>query len=246
LHLRNDLFPPALAHARYYSAGLGRFLSVDPVFDVKQASKNPQGWNRYAYVLNNPVRFTDPTGQYVCRGSDQDCAAIEVSLKLARESLTGLKNSDPRKAELLKVLAAYGKLGDAKTKIGTVWANPTTATGAPLLRAGVLAQAGRDGNVFVSLTNVLTKAQGNGERAFTILGGSLMHEGKHELQPAVVGLPIGARPSFLALVFYEHQAYRVEQGYYQGLGEGAMAPDPIKGAFASAANGCNTPQGCEP
>ncbi len=200
----------------------------------------------YAYVLNNPVRLIDPTGKYACRGAEQDCKAIEVSLQLAREAVKGLKNNDPRKAELQKVLTAYGKLGDAKTKIGTVWVNPTTATGAPLLRPGVLAQAGREGNVFVSLTNVLTKAQGNGEKAFIILGGSLMHEGKHELQPAVVGLPIGARPSFLSMVFHEHQAYTVEQGYYQGLGEGAMAPDPTKGAFASAAAGCNTPQGCDP
>jgi RHS repeat-associated protein len=231
-------------HARFYNPKWGRFLSVDPGKDWDP--KRPQSWNMYTYVQNNPVRFTDPTGKYVCRGAEQDCKAVEVSLQLAREAAMALKSNDPRRAELQKVLTAYGKVGDAKTKIGTVWANPTTTTGAPLLRAGVLAQAGRDGNVFVSLTNVLTKAQGNGEKAFTILGGALMHEGKHELQPAVVGLPIGARPSFLSMVFYERQAYTVERGYYQGLGEDAMAPDPTKGAFASASAGCNTPQGCDP
>ncbi len=47
--------------ARYYEAGLGRFLSVDP--DSRSARpENPQTWNRYAYVLNNPIRFTDPQG----------------------------------------------------------------------------------------------------------------------------------------------------------------------------------------
>jgi RHS repeat-associated protein len=50
-------------HARYYDPNLGRFLSVDPVFDLKRASPNPQMWNRYAYVVNNPLRYNDPTGR---------------------------------------------------------------------------------------------------------------------------------------------------------------------------------------
>ena len=50
-------------HARYYSPNTGRFLSVDPVLDLKTALKNPQGWNRYAYVKNNPVNRTDPDGR---------------------------------------------------------------------------------------------------------------------------------------------------------------------------------------
>lgn len=47
-------------HARYYSPNLGRFLSVDPVGGTVGSS---QSWNRYAYVENNPVNLTDPTGK---------------------------------------------------------------------------------------------------------------------------------------------------------------------------------------
>ena len=47
--------------ARYYSGTLGRFLSTDPVRNPNLA--NPQGWNAYAYALNNPLRYVDPDGR---------------------------------------------------------------------------------------------------------------------------------------------------------------------------------------
>ncbi|HEV7920347.1 MAG TPA: RHS repeat-associated core domain-containing protein [Thermoanaerobaculia bacterium] len=50
-------------HARFYDASLGRFLSLDPAFDLKQTIPNPQGWNRYAYVRDNPLRYVDPDGR---------------------------------------------------------------------------------------------------------------------------------------------------------------------------------------
>jgi hypothetical protein len=46
-------------NGRVYDPELGRFLSADPF--VQDAS-NAQSWNRYAYVLNNPLSMTDPTG----------------------------------------------------------------------------------------------------------------------------------------------------------------------------------------
>jgi len=45
--------------ARPYSSALCRFPSVDP---LDGSAENPQSWNRYTYALNNPLRFTDPTG----------------------------------------------------------------------------------------------------------------------------------------------------------------------------------------
>ena len=49
--------------ARYYGSKIGRFTTTDPVLDLKAALVNPQRWNRYAYVSNNPLRFVDPDGR---------------------------------------------------------------------------------------------------------------------------------------------------------------------------------------
>ncbi|MPY62785.1 polymorphic toxin-type HINT domain-containing protein [Streptomyces spongiae] len=54
--------PTGLTHlgAREYDASAGRFVSVDPVADVK----DPQQINGYAYSNNNPVTFADPDGRF--------------------------------------------------------------------------------------------------------------------------------------------------------------------------------------
>jgi RHS repeat-associated protein len=47
--------------ARQYDPVLGRFVSADTI--VPEPG-NPQSWNRFAYVYNNPLRYTDPTGHF--------------------------------------------------------------------------------------------------------------------------------------------------------------------------------------
>jgi len=51
-----------VAPARVYSATQGRWYTPDPAGLAAVDITNPQSWNRYAYVENNPVSFTDPTG----------------------------------------------------------------------------------------------------------------------------------------------------------------------------------------
>jgi RHS repeat-associated protein len=47
--------------ARYYSSAQGRFTTADFLIESARTAK-PQSWNRYAYVLNNPIRLIDPDG----------------------------------------------------------------------------------------------------------------------------------------------------------------------------------------
>lgn len=46
-------------NARYYDPALGRFIQPDTIVPD---SGDPQALNRYSYVFNNPLNFTDPSG----------------------------------------------------------------------------------------------------------------------------------------------------------------------------------------
>jgi len=62
--------------ARYHSSSLGRFMAVDP--DNDTTLEDPQSWNRYAYVRNNPISFLDPSGRDRMPAHD---ASMEASLR---------------------------------------------------------------------------------------------------------------------------------------------------------------------
>jgi len=56
--------------ARFYSPKLGRFLSPD---SIVLNPFNPQDFNRFSYVRNNPLRYIDPTGHMLVQdGPQQD------------------------------------------------------------------------------------------------------------------------------------------------------------------------------
>ena len=50
-------------HARYYATATGRFLSVDPKLTIGRNLSEPQRWNRYSYVVNNPLKYVDRDGR---------------------------------------------------------------------------------------------------------------------------------------------------------------------------------------
>ncbi|MBA3530772.1 MAG: RHS repeat-associated core domain-containing protein [Ardenticatenales bacterium] len=53
--------------ARYYDPAMGKFIQADTLIPEPG---NPQTFNRYAYVHNNPVRYNDPSGHCIFAGVD--------------------------------------------------------------------------------------------------------------------------------------------------------------------------------
>jgi len=58
-HEHLDIFGLINMNGRVYDPWLGRFLSPDPFV---QSPGYSQSYNRYSYCLNNPLKYTDPSG----------------------------------------------------------------------------------------------------------------------------------------------------------------------------------------
>lgn len=61
-HEQMDAFGLINMNGRMYDPMLGRFLSPD---NYVQAPDYTQNFNRYSYVLNNPLKYTDPSGEWI-------------------------------------------------------------------------------------------------------------------------------------------------------------------------------------
>src|SRR5207245_3462150 len=64
----NSLMYDALNRKEHSSQG--RWISPDPAGLAAANPANPQTWNRYAYVMNNPLALIDPFGLATCTDSE--------------------------------------------------------------------------------------------------------------------------------------------------------------------------------
>jgi uncharacterized protein RhaS with RHS repeats len=194
-------------HARTYLPAFGRFLTVDPTMSAVPA--NPQSWNRYAYVLDNPLKLTDPTGMYVfvpCKNvDDRHCKADQDAFEKARQEQ--LKSSDET---LRKAAAAYGDLGE----VNGVRVTFSTAKELDGYNGDTTAQQPEHGGEQASATydvRILTGMRG------TDLGNATVHEGEHvrNAQTYISALQHGIFDPSLNLRLYqtEMNAYMVSWAF---------------------------------
>ncbi len=83
------------AQARYYSNTQGRFTSPDPLMASATAA-DPQTWNRYVYVVNNPLKFVDPSGMIMGKSKEGEAGDISVyeGTQYNRGTMYGFTESD--------------------------------------------------------------------------------------------------------------------------------------------------------
>lgn len=93
-------------NGRVYDPRLGRFVQPDPIIGRPQLSQN---YNRYAYVLNSPLSFTDPSGFdahcrlcsnkgspvefYVFSGGQGDGNGMELNPELSDAQIANMVNT---------------------------------------------------------------------------------------------------------------------------------------------------------
>ncbi len=76
------------AQARYFASAQGRFTSPDPL-QSSATSLNPQTWNRYSYVMNNPLAYVDPTGMFAWSknlGGNKSDELLQFEAQVARNN----------------------------------------------------------------------------------------------------------------------------------------------------------------
>jgi RHS repeat-associated protein len=228
--------------ARYYSSTQGRFTSPDPLLS-SGAISNPQTWNRYAYTINNPLKYTDPFGMYICTGSKAQCQDVEKGLKNLEKARDSFKKGSKEYNQLDRSRMAYGAKGvdnGVEIRFGA------TKNGGPA--ATEIGTRDRDQNGVKDITVdnptgqdtivMIDPTQNKSADDYVL---SLGHEGSHVADGSdlVGALPKNlSSPSVAAVLggssnltqyVTETRAYEASSAIAQGRGAGSLSVGPPKG-----------------
>jgi RHS repeat-associated protein len=209
-------------NGRVYDPALGRFLSADPIIGSPDLL---QDYNRYAYVRNNPLRFTDPTGECI------ECFVAIIAIGMIAEGNKYWKTV----GTVALAWALGGSNGLVESGMG-VPAKMTTAAGAVIgnpansfIAGFITGTVASGGDLGAGIQSGVTAA------AFTAVGGSeafgtvervIAHAVIGCMQSAISGSDCG--PGALSAAFG-----KIATGAIEGL----KLDWPVEGALAAIAGG---------
>ncbi len=152
---------------RYHSSAMGRLMTPDPLMLQKQKLLDPQQWNMYGYARNNPLRYLDPTGLYVCQGTQQQCADFEA----ARQ-----KDLLNKSANVARGASAYGEANKDNgviVRFGKIGGNENSPKGGDT-RLGIGKDSTSENGLRVTATVTIKEGLSGAK-----LDGAVAHEGSH-------------------------------------------------------------------
>jgi RHS repeat-associated protein len=150
-------------NARYYDPELGRFIQPDT--DIPDLS-NPQSYNRYSYCVNDPLRYTDPTGHSIWNNFNPSLlwdSEVYQGIGYAIMGNTSVR-SDPNSYQSLMANNGTPLLTGLTDANGNKLGNPATAVvkagGGALVQAGMMmTPAGEEGLVVKEGASILKNAE---------------------------------------------------------------------------------------
>jgi RHS repeat-associated protein len=134
MHEHLDAFKLINMNGRMYDPVVARFLSPDPII---QATENTQSYNSYSYVMNNPLRFTDPSGFVALDNCDWFVVGVSGDIYYNSEYKKG--DEDKIEGEGWEHFAENGKLkasGEESVDLNILLANQDLTDDLTVTEAG--------------------------------------------------------------------------------------------------------------
>lgn len=164
-------------------------------------------FNRYWYANNNPFKFVDPDGRYVCKGSKEGCAQIETAIQDTRAAAANLPEGSEERQRLTAVGDMFGSAGeDNGVKIRIRDAS----------RLGGARTSGRKTTITISIKAIENQVSQGGplQNLRFEIAGIVAHEGDHALTQRGNGMPKNRADAEEG----ERSAYRSQAQTHRGLG----------------------------
>jgi hypothetical protein len=202
----------------------------------------PQTWNRYSYTINNPLKYTDPFGMYICTGTNDQCKDVEKGMENLKKARDSFKKGSNEYNRLDRSLKAYG----AKGVDNGVTINFGASKGPAHVAVGIRLDPANPANKLVTANNptgqdIVVTIDPTQNKSADDYVQSLGHEGSHVADGSdlVGALPTNlttpaaaavlAGPLNLTKYVTETAAYEVDSFIAQGRGAGTFSVGPKGG-----------------